>query len=203
MAWTPLPEKVEVTVDTPAPKEFVLDPAKTMVLVVDMENTFCKKGNERSFNVIDGNVKLLAKAREAGAKVMYVQSLRHVESPDHTLFGNKLHLLYGTWDSTIVEEITPEPGETVIPKWSNDVWAWHGIEQALEREGVTSGEWTVLVTGRLRRDLRRSRRPGLREPPVQDDHPPRCHCSERRDGGAHLLALPGAGVQLPDGLHDE
>ncbi len=147
MAWTPLPEKVEVTVDTPAPKEFVLDPAKTMVLVVDMENTFCKKGNERSFDVIEGNVKLLAKAREAGAKVMYVQSLRHVESPDHTLFGNKLHLLYGTWDSTIVEEITPEPGETVIPKWSNDVWAWHGIEQALEREGVTSGEWTVLVTG--------------------------------------------------------
>jgi nicotinamidase-related amidase len=78
---------------------------------------------------------------------MYVQSLRHVESPDHTLFGNKLHLLYGTWDSTIVEEITPEPGETVIPKWSNDVWAWHGVEQALERDGVIAGEWTVLVTG--------------------------------------------------------
>jgi nicotinamidase-related amidase len=112
-----------------------------------MENTFCKKGNQRSFDVIEGNVRLLAKAREAGAKVMYVQSLRHVESPDHTLFGNKLHLLYGTWDSTIVEEITPEPGESVIPKWSNDVWAWHGIEAVLEREGIVAGEWTVLVTG--------------------------------------------------------
>jgi nicotinamidase-related amidase len=147
MAWSPLSGNIEVTVETPTPKEFTLDPKKTLIFVVDMENTFCKKGNERSFDVIDGNVTLLAKAREAGAKVMYVQSLRHVESPDHTLFGNKLHLLYGTWDSTIVEEITPEPGETVIPKWSNDVWAWHGVEQALEREGVIAGEWTVLVTG--------------------------------------------------------
>jgi ureidoacrylate peracid hydrolase len=147
MAWTPLPETVEVTVDTPAPKEFVLDPAKTAILVVDMENTFCKKGNQRSFDVIEGNARLLAKAREAGAKVMYVQSLRQVESPDHILFKRPLHLLPGTWDSEIVEEIAPLPGEAVIPKWSNDVWSWHGIEAVLEREGIVAGEWTVLVTG--------------------------------------------------------
>ncbi len=147
MAWTPLPEKVQITVETPTPKEVVLDPAKTAILVVDMENMFCKKGNQRSFDVIQGNVTLLAKAREAGAKVMYVQSLRQVESPDHTLFGRPLHLLPGTWDSEIVEEIAPLPGDIVIPKWSNDVWSWHGIEAVLEREGIISGEWTVLVTG--------------------------------------------------------
>jgi nicotinamidase-related amidase len=147
MAWTPLPETVQVTLETPTPKEFVLDPAKTAILVVDMENTFCKKGNERSYDVIEGNVTLLAKAREAGAKVMFVQSMRQVESPDHLVFKMPLHLLPGTWDSEIVEELAPLPGEHVVPKWSNDVWAWHGIESVLEREGITAGEWTVLVTG--------------------------------------------------------
>ena len=148
MAWTPLPENVVVTVETPEPKQFTLDPAKTAVVVVDMENFFCKRGNQRSFDVIEGNVRLLAKARESGAKVIYVHSVRQVQSPDWTVYRRfHLNLLLGTWDSEIVEEIAPLPGEPVVQKWSHDVWAWWGIEQVLECEGIVAGEWTVLVTG--------------------------------------------------------
>jgi nicotinamidase-related amidase len=147
MSWTPLPESVTVTFETPQAREFTLDPAKTLILVVDMENFFCKTGNQRSYDVIEGNVRLLAKAREAGAKVAYVQSVRQVESPEHTYFERPLHLLIGTWNSQIVDEIAPLPGEPVIQKWSHDVWAWHGIEALLEKEGIVAGEWTVLVTG--------------------------------------------------------
>ena len=39
------------------------------------------------------------------------------------------------------------PGEHVVQKWSHDVWAWDGLEAVLEKEGITSDEWTVLVTG--------------------------------------------------------
>ena len=148
MAWTPLPENVVVTVETPEPKQFTLDPAKTAVVVVDMENFFCKRGNQRSFDVIEGNVRLLAKARESGAKVIYVHSVRQVQSPDWTVYRRfHLNLLLGTWDSEIVEEIAPLPGEPVVQKWSHDVWAWYGMEAVLEREGLVAGDATVLVTG--------------------------------------------------------
>lgn len=147
MAWTPLPEVVEFTVETPQPKEFVLDPAKTALVIVDMENHFCKKGNERSFNVIEGNERLLAKAREAGAKVIFVQSVRQLESPNHTVYKRGRYLLIGTWNTEIVEELTPLPGEPVVQKWSHDVWAWHGLESVLEKEGIVAEDFTILVTG--------------------------------------------------------
>jgi nicotinamidase-related amidase len=145
MAWTPLPEIVEIEIENPKPKEFTLDPAKTAVLVVDMQNMARK--NQRSLDVIEGQQRLLQKAREAGVKVMHVQSWRQPESPDHTLFKMPLHLLPGTWQSDIMEELAPAAGEPVINKWSNDVWSWHGIESVLEKEGITAGDWTVLVTG--------------------------------------------------------
>ena len=148
MAWTPLPEVVEMTVETPQPKEVVLDPAKTALVIVDMENYFCKRDLEgRSHAVIEGNVTLLAKAREAGAKVIYVQSVRQLESPNHTVYNRGKNLLIGTWNTEIVEEIAPLPGEHVVQKWSHDVWAWYGMEAVLEKEGITAGEWTVMVTG--------------------------------------------------------
>ena len=148
MAWTPLPETVKFSVETPNPKPFTLDPAKTAVVVVDMQNNFCKRGNQRSFDVIEGNVRLLDKAREAGARVIYVQSVRQVQSPDWTVYRRfDLNLIPGTWNSEIVEEIAPQSGDHVVQKWSHDVWAWHGMEALLEREGIIAGEWTVLVTG--------------------------------------------------------
>ena len=147
MAWKPLPEVIEVTLDTPKPETMMLEPKKTCIVVVDMENNFCKRGNERAFDVIEGNARLLAKAREAGAKIIYVQSVRQVESPEHTVFKRPLHLLVGDWSSQIVDEIAPLPGDTVIQKWGHDVWAWHGLEEELAKEGLIEGETTVLVTG--------------------------------------------------------
>ena len=148
MAWTALPKVVEMTVETPQPKEFVLDPAKTAVVVVDMENYFCKRDLEgRSHAVIEGNERLLEKARESGAKVIFVQSVRQYESPNHTVYKRPRNLLIGTWNTEIVEELMPLPGEHVVQKWSHDVWAWYGLEAVLEKEGITAKEWTVLVTG--------------------------------------------------------
>lgn len=147
MAWEPLPETVTVTYQNPKPKSFTLDPKKTAVVVVDMQNNFCKKGNERSFNVIAGNQLLLQKAREAGATVIFVQSVRQVDSIEHTKYGLPLHLIVDTWDTEIVEEIAPLPGEPVIQKWSHDVWSWGGLSELLRAKGITPDDWTIMVTG--------------------------------------------------------
>jgi nicotinamidase-related amidase len=148
MTWEPLPELVTLTLTTPQPKSFTLDPAKTAVVVVDMENYFCKQmGNPRMYDAIEGNVRLLAKAREAGAKVIFIQSVRTPEALEVTVFGRPPMLLEGTEDVEIVDEIAPLPGEHVVKKYSHDPFARTELEAVLEREGIKEGEWTVLVTG--------------------------------------------------------
>lgn len=148
MAWKPLPATVEIELETPKPREFTLDPKTAAVIVVDMQNVSKKNPNGRAVDAIEGNARLLAKAREAGAKVVYIKSIRHVESPEHTTFRRPVHRIVGTWDVEIMDEIAPLPGETVIEKWSHDVFAWYGLlEDWLEKEGVVAGESTVVVTG--------------------------------------------------------
>ena len=148
MPWSPLPEIVTITYTTPTPKEFALDPAKTAVVVVDMENYFCKRpGVGRMGEVIEGNVRLLAKAREAGAKVIYIQSVRTPDALEVTVFGRDPMLLEGTPDVEIVSEIAPLPGEPVVKKYNHDPFARTELEDVLTREGIIAGEWTVLVTG--------------------------------------------------------
>lgn len=147
MTWTPLPDEVTVTFTTPKPKPFTLDPKKTALVIVDMENYFCKRGNERSFDVIEGNVRLLAKARAAGAEVIFIQSVRTPEALEVTVFGRKPMLLEGTEDVEIVSEIAPLPSETVVQKWSHDPFARTALEDVLAAKGIVAGEWTVLVTG--------------------------------------------------------
>lgn len=148
MAWTPLPETVTVTYTTPTPKPFTLDPKKTAVVVVDMENYFCKRpGVGRMGEVIEGNVRLLAKAREAGATVIFIQSVRTPDALEVTVFGREPMLLEGTPDVEIVSEIAPLPGEPVVKKYNHDPFARTELEDVLTREGIVAGEWTVLVTG--------------------------------------------------------
>jgi nicotinamidase-related amidase len=151
MPW-PLPETVTMTITMPKPKEFVLDPAKTLLMVVDVQNSTCTPGfpnygDGRYGSVIEGNVKLLEKARAAGAKVMYIQSVRKEQDPEVIRFGIDPHLLEGSAEAAIVDAIAPLPSEEVIYKWCHDPWARTSLEDVLARHGIVSTEYTVLVTG--------------------------------------------------------
>ena len=67
MTWTPPPARVTLEIEMPRPEPFVLDPATTAVVVVDMEDYFLRNPDRpRMTATIEGNVALLAKAREAG-----------------------------------------------------------------------------------------------------------------------------------------
>lgn len=147
MPWEPLPEKVTLTIATPEPKPFVLDSKKTALVIVDMENYFCKRGNERMFATIEGNVRLLNKARKAGAKIIFIQSVRTSEALEVVRFGRDPMLLEGTTDVEIVEEIAPLAGEIVVKKYSHDPFAGFGLDEVLAAEGIVPEDGTVLVTG--------------------------------------------------------
>jgi ureidoacrylate peracid hydrolase len=135
-----------VTIDA-RPQAVALDLAKTMVLVVDMQNDFGSKGGmfERAGIDISGiqqavvqTAGVLNLARAAGIRIVYLKmafrpDLSDLGAPDSV--NRARHLAFGagspmtapdgrasrimirdTWNTDIVDELKPHPGDTVIYK---------------------------------------------------------------------------------------
>jgi len=148
MAWTQLPEKVALRIETPAPKPMLLRSDTTALVIVDMQNRFCKQNPESRANaVIEGNARLLDKARKAGVKVIFIQSTRLPDAPEFTRYGRQPTLLESTWEWQIVDELEPLPGEIVMRKYSHDPFARTELDDILQREDSIPAETTVIVTG--------------------------------------------------------
>jgi nicotinamidase-related amidase len=143
---------VTLELPLPQPQAVTVDPAKTALVIVDMENDFAKPegfayGSARRGAAIAPIQRLLLRCREAALPVIYVQSIRYPESPEFTVFGNPPFILAGTWGSQIVEELTPRPGEPVVEKNSHDCFNNTRMEQLLAEMGIVPCEWTVMVVG--------------------------------------------------------
>ena len=141
-------QKVTLEVEMPAAQPFVLDPAKTAVVVVDMQNYFLRgEERERMATTIAGNVNLLRKARAAGAKVIFIRTIRSDQTLDVTRFGRKPTLLRDSFDAEIAEELTPLPGEPIVEKQSFDPWARTLLEDVLAEQGIVASDWNIIVPG--------------------------------------------------------
>ena len=160
MTWEAPPEIVTLDVEMPKPQPFVLDPTKTAVVIVDMEDFFVKNPSRpgRMGDTIAGNAVLLAKAREAGAEVIYIQSVRvpgvalEVERFGQPWCRDNMESVVNGLDVNgpginIAEEIAPLPGEAVVQKWGHDPFARTELENVLTEKGIDNKDWTVLVTG--------------------------------------------------------
>jgi len=140
----------------------------TAVIVVDMQNDFCKAGWTFDRLGIDISMypsmlpslsRLLAGARDIGVKVIYVQMTvlpnRMSESPAQIRFNMRLHLashgatqplLYtieGTPGQEIVAELAPEPGDLVVRKYRSSGFWGTNLDMLLRSNGIE----TVIVTG--------------------------------------------------------
>jgi ureidoacrylate peracid hydrolase len=148
MAWTPLPEKVKLRFETPQPHPMMLKTERTALVIVDMQNLFCNRNPEsRSNAVIEGNVRLLEKARKAGVKVIFIQSTRTPDALEFTKYGKEPMLLEGTWEWEIVKELAPLPDEIVMRKYSHDPFARTELDEILIREEIVPTDTTIIVTG--------------------------------------------------------
>jgi ureidoacrylate peracid hydrolase len=124
------------------PETVTLDTERSAVVVVDMQNAFCKKGGmmdvmggldqTKANCVIDNNGKVIAAARRAGIKVVYLRmayraDLSNFGGPDSPnywkqkgvaseLGRRREFLTIGTWDWQIADELTPQPGDIVVDK---------------------------------------------------------------------------------------
>ncbi|MDQ4083380.1 MAG: cysteine hydrolase, partial [Actinomycetota bacterium] len=99
-------------------EEVRVDPAKTALIVVDMQNDFVKEGGtlvvpdaEATVPTIRG---LLDSARESGIKVVFTQDTHNEGDPEWEIWPE--HVREGSWGWEIVEELKPLEDEVVIRK---------------------------------------------------------------------------------------
>ena len=126
------------------PEPLDIDFARTAFVVVDMQNSFVSKGGmfdlagidvSAAPNVVEVNRRLLEAGRSAGVKVIYLQmtyksDLSDAGGPSSPNYQKELALVMmrnrpelkgkllveHSWDWQIVDELTPEPGDWIIPK---------------------------------------------------------------------------------------
>lgn len=110
-----------------------VDPSKTALVVVDMQNDFVKEGGTlvgpdaaATVPVIE---RLLARARESGMKVVFTQDTHTDGDPEWDIWPE--HCREGTWGWEIVPELSPLEGETVIGKMRYDAFYGTNLDHLL------------------------------------------------------------------------
>ncbi len=129
-----------------------LDPSRSALVLIDMENDFCKPGGTHYHpdgvdETIAPSAALLASCRDAGAAVIFVQSVRDPDSPEFVRFGNKPFILRGTWGSTYIDELAPKPGEPVVEKNTHDCFYQTQMDALLARRGILPESHSIIVIG--------------------------------------------------------
>ena len=162
-----------VTLDA-KPEPIAIDIAKTAVIVVDMENDFAAKGGmfDRAGTDISGaqkaigpTAKVLASARQAGMKIIYLKmgyrpDLSDLGAPDsvnrtrHLRFGVGTNirapdgresriLIRDTWNTDIVPELKPQSGDITIYKTRFSGFYETELDATLKKLGIKY----LIVTG--------------------------------------------------------
>ncbi len=146
------------------PEPIEIDVLKTAVLVVDMQNTFVRKGGyldllgfdiSATEKIIKPCQEIVSTAREKGIKVIYLQMGYSPDLSDsggqnspvwHKSRGlalirqrpelkDKLYI-YGTWGANIIEELEPLPGDIVFRKQKYDGFIGTNLDIILGTYGI-------------------------------------------------------------------
>ena len=129
-----------------------LNPELTALVVVDMENEFCKPGGrlyhpEGVDEVIPRLQRLLSRCREAGVQVIFVRSVRFQNSPEFVRFGQPPIVLKGTWNAEFIEELTPDKEEPIVEKHTHDCFYQTEMDDLLERLKISPENHSMIVCG--------------------------------------------------------
>src|SRR5258707_12510810 len=132
----------------------VIDPKKTAMIVVDMQNDFVAPGAAMETPAARAVVPKLAEAlkicRNAGIKVIYTAHVHRRDGSDMGLFdyllppiANRKALVDGTPGVDIYPELAPAPGEHVIKKHRYSGFFGTDLDIILREWGID----TVIISG--------------------------------------------------------
>jgi len=132
----------------------MFDPDSTAVVVVDMQNGFCHPEGSLfapdSEAAIDPVTDLVARAREAGARVVYTRDVHPPEQFDDAHYYDEFdrwgeHVVEGTWDAELVDDLDVGEEDLVVEKHTYDAFYQTQLEGWLRARGVDD----LLVCGTL------------------------------------------------------
>jgi len=143
---------MQIELNYPEPVAVKLDAAKTMLLIVDMENEDAHPSGKRYMGeaveeIIPKIAALRRRVRAAGGMVVHTQSLRKPDALEFTLFKNVVRKVEGTWGAQFVDQLKPAADEPVVVKYTHDCFYRTDMEALLERLRLRPGEGRIIVTG--------------------------------------------------------
>ena len=105
-------------------EEVLVDPAKSALIVVDMQNDFVKEGGSLVVPEAEGTIPtiqdLLTLARQSGMRVVFTQDTHSDNDPEWGIWPE--HVREGSWGWQIVDELAPREDEEVIRKLRYDAF---------------------------------------------------------------------------------
>ena len=126
-------------------EEVRLDPARTALVVVDMQNDFVKEDGSLVVPDAEGTIpaikSLLDGARGSGAKVVFTQDTHTEGDPEWDIWPE--HVREGSWGWEIVDELAPSGDELVVRKVRYDAFYGTHLDHFLRLWNTK----TVIVCG--------------------------------------------------------
>ena len=130
------------------------EPDSTAVVVVDMQNGFCHPDGSLfapdSEAAVDPVTDLVARAREAGARIVYTRDVH----PEGQFDGNHYydeferwgeHVVEGTWEAELHDALDVRDEDHVVEKHTYDAFHQTELEGYLDAHGVDD----LLICGTL------------------------------------------------------
>ena len=126
--------------------EVRVDPARTALVVVDMQNDFVREGGSLRRAPTPRrrsrpSAALLELARAHGMRVVFSQDTHRDGDPEWQIWPE--HCREGSWGWEIVEELAPAPDETVLRKVRYDAFYGTPLDHLLRLWGID----TLVICG--------------------------------------------------------
>ena len=122
-----------------------LDPTRTAVVVVDMQNAFCHPDGSLyapdSEAAIEPVSTLVDRAHDAGASVVYTRDVHPPEQFDDAHYYDEFerwgeHVLERSWDAELVDALDPQPTDHVVEKHTYDAFQQTELDGYLSARGI-------------------------------------------------------------------
>jgi nicotinamidase-related amidase len=141
-----------IELDYPVPLSVELEAAKTLLLIIDMENENAHPDGalyigEPVRKIIPRIAQLRQQVRQAGGRVVHTQSVRSPEALEFAIFKNTVRKLEGTWGADLIDELKPAADEPLIVKHTHDCFYQTEMDALLKQMELRPGEGRVIVTG--------------------------------------------------------
>jgi len=156
------------------PEAMRLPPARTAVIVVDLQNGYISPGGYRDLNgrdigptkkVVQNTLRVLDAARRSGMTVVFLQNgwdaeLKDAGGPESPNWhkSNPLKfmrsrpelrgkiLTHGSWDYALVDELVPRPEDFVVPKSRYSGFCGTQLDSLLRARGIRHLIFTGIAT---------------------------------------------------------